>query len=176
MLESRSNQRFLEDLYRTHYAMVYQLAAHKLYRYLRVTADAADLTQEVFILTARRIEDLRQHPNPSGWLCKATHFVVMNHIRTKAQRKEQLFETLDQHGTASDDFAAADVLLSLENMLSKEDYALIHAYYIEKQSRDEICRQYGLSPSALRVRMHRLRKHLLQYFIFLVTLSIRQYI
>ena len=95
--------------------------------------------------------------------------MAMNHIHSKAQHKEQLYRSLDLHGEC-DDLLAVETDASLQNMLSPEDYALLHAYCIEERPHEELCRQYGLSDLSLRVRISRLRKFLFQNFIFLVTI------
>ena len=175
MNKRQSNEQFLESLYTENYRRVYQLIARSLYQRAGTYADAEDLTQEVFIFAAKRIESLRSHPNPAGWLSKTAHFMAMNHIHSKAQHKEQLFRSLDLHSEC-DDLLAVETDASLQNMLSPEDYALLHAYCIEERPHEELCCQYGLSDLSLRVRISRLRKFLFQNFIFLVTIVLRQYI
>ena len=175
MNKRQSNEQFLESLYKENYRRVYRLIAGCLYQRAGTYADAEDLTQEVFIFAAKRIESLRTHPNPAGWLRKTAHFMAMNHIHSKAQHKEQLFRSLDLHSEC-DDLLAVETDASLQNMLSPEDYALLHAYCIDERPHEELCCQYGLSDLSLRVRISRLRKFLFQNFIFLVTIVLRQYI
>lgn len=175
MNKRQNDEQLLESLYIAHYRTVYRLIANRLYQRAGTYADADDLTQEVFIFAAKRIDTLRAHPNPAGWLLKTAHFMAMNHIHSKAQHKEQLFHSLDLHGVCGD-LLAAETDASLQSMLSPEDYALLHAYCVEERPHEEICRQFGLSQPALRMRISRLRKFLMQNFTFLVTFLLRQYI
>ena len=64
--------------------------------------------------------------------------------------------------------ALSNMIISLEQSLSPEDYALIKAYYIDEKPIDEICADTNLTPNALRVRIHRIKKYLSAFFIFLV--------
>ena len=168
MFNTGGDVAFLEKLYTENYALVYKLAMRMLRRHSCITTDAADITQDVFILAARRIDLLKAHPNPVGWLLKTTQYVCKNHISAYTRHDEQLFATLDLHRGHDDDIAALHTRLSIEQLLSEEDYALLKAYFIEKQPTEEICRKNGLSPNQLRVRMHRLKKYLSTYFSMLV--------
>lgn len=168
MLKMNSNTSFLEKLYTENYAMVYRFITFTLNRHGGKTSDAPDLVQEVFVLAAKRIDVLRAHPNPAGWLMKTAQYMCMNYVSANARHQEQLFETLELHAEQEDAIAEVDMLVSLEQVLKPDEYALLKAYCIEKRSTEDICRETGLSPNRLRVRMHRLRKYLSPYFVFLV--------
>ena len=168
MLKMNSNTSFLEKLYTENYAMVYRFITFTLNRHGGKTSDAPDLVQEVFVLAAKRIDVLRAHPNPAGWLMKTAQYMCMNYVSANARHQEQLFETLELHAEQEDAIAEVDMLVSLEQVLKPDEYALLKAYCIEKRSTEDICRETGLSPNRLRVRMHRLRKYISPYFVFLV--------
>ena len=167
-MDHLSDLEFLERLYPEKYKDVYKLIAYKLYHGTRMSTDTADLTQEVFILAAIKIDELRSHPQPINWLYKTAHNLSRNHISMRARHKEQLFGDLSLHGGETEPTKQSDVLISLEQTLSKEDYALLKAYYIDERPIDEISSAYGMTPNALRVRIHRIRKYLSTFFSFLV--------
>lgn len=168
MLDIVNDVSFLEKLYTENYALVYKLVNRILRQYSASSSDASDIVQDVFVLAAKKIEVLRNHPNPVGWLIKTAQYVCMNHVNAYARHNEQLFETLDLHSNGEDTIAEVNTRISLEQMLKPEDYLLLKAYYIEKRPTDEICRDSGLSPNLLRVRMHRLKKYLSSIFILFV--------
>ena len=168
MLRKDSNASFLEELYIDNYRLVYKLVTRALRQYGLSTNDASDIVQDVFVLAAKRIDVLRQHPNPVGWLIKTSQYVCMNHSSTYARHNEQLFETLDLHADQEDAISEIDTTISLEQMLKPEEYSLLKAYYIDRRPTEEICRETGFTPNLLRVRMHRLKKYLSAFFIFLV--------
>ena len=168
MLNMDSDISFLERLYTDHYRLVYKLVARTLRQYGLGTNDAADIVQDVFVLAAKRIDVLRRHPNPVGWLIKTSQYVCMNYSSAYMRHNEQLFETLDLHADQADAISEIDTSVSLEQMLKPEEYALLKAYYIERRPTEEICRETGYSPNLLRVRMHRLKKYLSAFFVFIV--------
>lgn len=162
---------FLEKLYLENYDSVYRLTAYLLKRGVQTSADAADVTQEVFVIAAKKIDEVRRHPKPVGWLYKTAFNCCRNHIQACARHKNQLFGSLDLQRAEADSFPLSNLLISLEQTLSKEDYELIRAYYVDERPLEEICARTGLTPNALRVRIHRIKKSLCTFLLFLVIFS-----
>lgn len=163
-----SDLQYFEHLYLKEYKNIYKLIAYKLYQGTRMSADAADLTQEVFILAAIKIRELRSHPKPVSWLYKTAHNLCRNHVNMRVRHNEQLFADLELHGGSTDPHKHSDLLMSLEQTLREEDYALLKAYYIDERPIEEICANTGMTSNALRVRIHRIKEYLSTFFIFLV--------
>jgi len=172
----------LEQLYDEHFAMLYRLACNQLNRYTGSATDAPDMVQDVFLLAANKWPMLKEHPNPVGWLIKATYLVCMNHAEAQYRQQHKANHYKDRvlqkqpkaYGTlyteaVEDDTSAQDVLISLEQMLKPEDYEILKAYCIDKRSMEDITRETGLSAVALRVRIHRIRQEIAKIFILLVT-------
>lgn len=172
MNEPLSDPQLLEKLYTENYTIVYRLILHTLRSYIDIDSDADDLTQEVFIVAAKQIATLQSHPNPTGWLIATARNQCRNYVRALTRRNEMLSDAPELHASSVDIFAERDIQLSLQQLLRPEDYALLIAYCIKGRPVDEICREFGLSPTALRVRIHRIRKSLSTYFILLVTFAI----
>lgn len=165
---------YLEQLYTENYSLVYKLVARLLRQYGLSTNDASDIVQDVFILAAKRSDVLKQHPNPVGWLLKTAQYTCMNYVSTYSRHREQLFESLDLHADQDDAISEIDTLISLEQVLKPEEYALLKAYCLEQRSTEDICRETGISPNLLRVRMHRLKKYLSAFFVLLVIFPVFQ--
>ena len=172
----------LEQLYIDHFSLLYRLACNQLIRYTGSATDASDMVQDVFLLAAHRWPMLKEHPNPVGWLIKATHFVCMNHAeaqyRQQAKENHYKAQVLQKQPKAygplyteaiEDETSAQNVLISLEQMLKPEDYEILKAYCIDKRSMEDITHETGLSAVALRVRIHRIRQEIIKNFILLVT-------
>lgn len=168
MFNTPDDVSFLEQLYTDNYVLVYKLVMRKLRQFSLRTTNAADITQDVFIVAAEHIDVLRAHANPVGWLLKTAQNLCRNHIRNCLRHDERLYGTLDLHRCGDDGIAELDARLSIEQILGEADYALLKAYFIEKLPTEEICRNTGLSPNQLRVRMHRLKKYLSAHFVLLV--------
>lgn len=185
MSKTGSEPSCIEQLYDEHFAMLYRLACNQLYRYTGSAADAPDMVQDVFLLAASKWPVLREHPNPVGWLIKATQLICMNHAEAqyRQQTKENRYRerVLQRQPKAygplyseavEDETSAQDVLISLEQMLKQEDYEILKAYCIDKRSMQDIARETGLSAGALRVRIHRIRQEIAKILILIVTFMV----
>jgi len=168
MLKMDSDASFLEKLYTEKYSMVYKFVVHSLRDHGFPKNDAPDIVQEVFVLAAKNVDKLRNRKIPEAWLMKTAKYMCMNYASAYARHREQLFESLDLHADHEDAYSGVDTIVSLEQILKPEEYALLKAYYIERRPTEEICRETGFTPGLLRVRMHRLKKYLSAFFVFLV--------
>ena len=63
-----------------------------------------------------------------------------------------------------DEAQDVDLHLIIEQVLSDEECRLLTQYYIYGHSLEEISRTMNISYSALKVRLHRIRKKLKKYF------------
>lgn len=177
----------LEQLYILYSKQLYRLACNRLYSKTGSTTDAADIVQSVFLLAGRRWDVLKNHSNPGGWLAKATNYLCSNYAQAYNRREEKDQRSIEQliaqqpraygklyTSAADDEFAAQDVLLTLEEVLSKEDYNILKSFCLDNLSVAEISHKTGISETALRVRIHRLRRYLEKYFVILVTFLMSQ--
>ncbi|MDO5300581.1 MAG: sigma-70 family RNA polymerase sigma factor [Clostridia bacterium] len=171
MSEPISDPQFLKRLYENNQQLIYRLILYTLRTHINTVSDADDLTQEVFIVAAKQIEALKNHPNPTGWLVSTAYNLCKNHIRTVIHRNEILCDSPELHAGSDDVFAAYDIQLSMQQILKPEDYEILIEYCIQKRPSDEICDEYSLTPTTLRVRIHRLRRNLLHHLILLVTIG-----
>lgn len=76
------NNRFLEALYQSNYQKLYCLA----YRLIKSPEAADDLVHDAFCLAVFHQAELRQHPNPEGWLVLAVKNLASNEIRRAENR------------------------------------------------------------------------------------------
>ena len=179
---SDSELRDLEQLYLYYSKRLYRLAYKWLYNMTGNAADASDIVQAVFVIAARRWDEVKSHDNPGGWLVKATEYTCLNYFKAHSKRKninryniEQLLSHQPHSygklytGAADDEHSAQNMLFALEQVLSKEDYAILKAFCLDNLAVSEISLQTGLSENAIRVRIHRLRNRLKNIFVTLVT-------
>lgn len=159
-----------EQLYNEHFSTLYRLACHQLRCYTSSCTDASDIVQEVFLLAFRKWDRLREHPNPVGWLMKTTCYVCSNHARARYRQLNKESRSPDAQrlcysgslrtSQADDAYTRQDTLLSVEQLLSPDEYRLLKAYCSDRCSMETLCCLTGLSPAALRVRIHRIRRKL----------------
>lgn len=161
--------RWLKELYDAHSSTLYRLAVNRLLNFGGSVADAQDVLQDVFRLALEK--DIRSHPNPVGWLIKATENTCKNYARkhsAEAMRyvSASCYPDGDVHDiqipVASYE-SEADILMTIECCLSEEEQRIIKAYCVENRSIDEIAHSLHITPNALSVRIFRIRKRLRKF-------------
>lgn len=91
----RGDATAFEELYRRHATRLYNL----LYRMLGSQADAEDQLQEVFLQAYRKLETFRGESALSTWLYRLAHNLCLDHLRSKAGKRERVTDALDETRT-----------------------------------------------------------------------------
>lgn len=144
----------VEQIYQTHKNAVYRLAL----TYLHSTAEAEDVTQEVFIKLITGKEVL--YPGRErAWLLTATANLCKDRLRFwKRHEEEELTDHLAEQLPSPGD-SASDILAEVMALPTKER-TVIHLYYYEGFSTAEIAAIQGISQTAVTTRLARARNHL----------------
>lgn len=169
-----NTDKWMEALYNANAKRIYRIAAYLLNNSLGHAADAADIVQEVFLLAAR--SDIRNHPKPEAWLAATAKYVCSNYVRSQmrnARKQEKAGKALAKKNIhcihsytepSIDNTGVSDVMLTLKQTLSAEEYELIEAYCIENRSVEEIARATGMSANHVRVKIYRIREKIKKNF------------
>ena len=107
---NQADEAWVQKLYRYNAPKLYKVVLRRL-----EDAEAAqDIVQEAFLALIEKIELVKCHPNPVGWLMKAVHFLILQTISTNQNRVDHEVEINDQleHLTAP-----PVQILSLRDML-----------------------------------------------------------
>ena len=159
----QTDYQWLQELHEKHYVMLSRLAAKRLRESVGHTADLEDVLQEVFLLALEN--DIRRHPNPAGWLIKATINVCWNATKSnmKSIEKQRRFaqSTMEQSADRTlffvtskrDETAMVELLMFLEQTLAEDEWALLKAYFLDGIPLDELAAQMGITPNHLRVKL-----------------------
>ena len=134
-------------LYDTYAQDVYRLALS----YLRNTQDAEDICHSVFLTLVEK--DITLFPGKEkAWLLKAAANACKNHLKSfwKLNREE-----LDDRMVFTDDRDRE--LWEVVGTLPPKYRVVIHLYYYESYSQDEIARILGITRTAVQTRMQRAR-------------------
>lgn len=156
---------WLAELHQKHYDVLLRLARARLRPY---AADAEDIVQQAFLLAASK--DVRNHEAPLRWLMKTVGYLCMNHVasRSRALRKQQLCGAAAREGCNAENrsgvMAECEARMTLEQTLAEDEWLLLLRYCRQDTPLERLAAEYGLSPVALRVRIHRLRKKLKKEF------------
>ena len=134
-------------LYDTYAQDVYRLSLS----YLRNTQDAEDVCHGVFLTLVEK--DIALFPGKEkAWLLKAAANACKNHLKSfwKLNREE-----LDDRMVFTDD--GDRDLWAIVGTLPPKYRAVIHLYYYEGYTQDEIARILGITRTAVQTRMQRAR-------------------
>lgn len=148
------------------FGQLYDLYAPRIYRFIYFkissSADAEDLTADVFLKAWQYLSERREIENFGGLLYKIARNLVIDFYRQKAVKEEvidvMLLERLSDAGAAVKDLAAAsDALRIIEALrLLKEEYReVVTLRYIDGLDVSEVAEILGKSQINIRVLTHR---------------------
>ena len=140
----------------------HQAAVLKLCRgYMKGDAVAAeDLAQEVFVKVWRGLDRFRGEASAKTWIYRITVNTCLQEIRTKKRRPQVTEEPTDFAAIkAPEDDPRLHQLYLAIGTLPKID-RLVYMLMLEGQAYSEIAEVTGLTPGALRVRIHRAHQKL----------------
>ena len=168
----------LERVYIENYNMYYRLAVRLLRMYTGETDHARDVVQDAFETALEKPEQSRM--NMEKWLSNTIKYLCRNYSRTYHGRKEKLANIIRSQvmaAKAQNFEAEIDLKASLKQELSEKDYQLIWKYSVEHRSIEDIARETGMTPNAIRVRICRIKKIIFQIICCLIVIiCLRQYI
>lgn len=140
----------IAELYDRYSQDVYRLAL----TYLRRAQDAEDICHNVFLSLVEK--DISLFPGKEkAWLLKCTANACKNQLRAHWNHNIQ---QLDEHMVFED--RQDRELWAIVGNLPPKYRAVIHLYYYEGYSQDEIAGILGISRTAVQTRMQRARRML----------------
>jgi RNA polymerase sigma factor (sigma-70 family) len=134
-----------------------------LVQFVRDRALAEDLLQETFHDACRASRSLPDIGNPRAWL-----FGIARNHALRALRRQRRFQralarlVLRNEEPAAIDSEAASILSLLERTLTPEDRALVLLRHVYEFDASELAEMTGRTPAAVRQRLSRARKRLLE--------------
>jgi RNA polymerase sigma factor (sigma-70 family) len=144
------------ELVRRHVQLVYGTAL----RLVRNPQFAEDLTQEVFLLLARKAPTLVRHPTICGWLHLTARNLATKSIRSEARRRIREEEVADMEESRNE-----DALISWEELaprvdellgkLSEPDREALLLRFFQNKSAREMAEMLSLSAEAAQKRVTR---------------------
>ena len=125
----------------------------------RLTLDknyAEEIVQEAFTEAYKKVDLLRQHENPVGWLYITTKNIARSYLR-KAKRINAIIHTEEfEQPIMYED----NISYYLADNLSKEEFDIITRFYKDRQPVTEIAENLNISISACKMRLKRARDKL----------------
>jgi RNA polymerase sigma factor (sigma-70 family) len=162
--DSGSDEAFRE-LVKRHLATVYSAARRQVGQAL-----AADVTQAVFVLLARKAGSLRSNTILAAWLLTATRLV--SHSTRRAEFRRQHFEQEATQMSAINETAdVQSAWVQVQPMLddalaalSSKDRGLVAMRFFERKSHAEIATKLGVSEDTSKKRLSRAVERLRSFF------------
>jgi RNA polymerase sigma-70 factor, ECF subfamily len=146
----------------------WEILQMKLRRYRQ--DEAHDIIQETFVRALEKLRDgkLRQ-PDSLG----AFVFGICKRICFEKDRERKMESFPENYSPPSTDNPEHDTLeaeraralRSAISEMSPKEQRLLKAYFFDEQSKDDICKEFGVTPGYLRVCLHRAKKSLKRRFL-----------
>lgn len=162
----QGDQQSFEELIKRYQSFVFTIAL----RYVRNREDAEEIAQDVFVKAYRSLADFKGNARFSTWL----YTIAMNTTKTFLRKVKPPIDSLEnatiretvnaQHSGNSTDLAEQRSTHLLINqvigLLNPDDAMIITLFYKAEQSIEETGVIMGLTPNAVKVRLHRARLRL----------------
>lgn len=164
----KKDNSFIVKLYELHSAAVKKVVMIKLFS--KSIGDIEDCVQEVFAIALEKQEQLINHPNIIGWLTVTAKHTALKHNEKYTKIKavdniilETIPDALDLCEQVTEDIVFKDLMERgiLENVFSELDFEEKRLYNLKwKQNLSyfEIQKTLGISSSAVKNRILRLRQ------------------
>lgn len=147
----------IHQIIRQHSAMVYRLA----YARTGNRADAEDIYQEVFFRLFRKQPEIESAEHLRAWLIRTTINASIDLFRSAWRRRfRPLPEGYDPPAIPPQQDPRAEALQSALKCLPEKQRVVIHLFYYEDFSTEEIASLLGENPSTIRSQLSRARKKL----------------
>ncbi len=128
---------------------------------------AAEISQAVFILLARKSGKLKEGVVLTGWLFRTTRFVAARAARTEQRRRRREQEALQMHQLATPDPAWPRVAPALDEAmdnLGETDRNALLLRFFEGRNHKEVGAALGMNEEAARKRVDRALEKLRRFF------------
>ena len=160
----RSGDRSTQQHFVAYFGALVRLKAGKR---LHSTAAIEDVRQETFTRVLRLIAERRiQQPERLGaFVNSVCNNVLLEHYRSESREvpaADGLVDAIpDQTNSAYDAIAVRQMQQKVREILdelSEKNRSVLKALFLEERSKDEVCRNFGVSREHLRVLVHRAKQ------------------
>ena len=155
---TQQTETIYEEVIRRNSDMVYRLA----YSLVKTRADADDIFQEVFLRYMQNAPAFQGAEHEKAWFLRVTMNCCKNFWKSPWMRRRVALEReeMEQGGLSCelDDDSAA--LVDAVKQLSKKYRIVIHLFYYEELSIEEIAKLTNAKASTVRTRLTRARRQL----------------
>ena len=127
---------------------------------LRSSADVEDTVQAALERAWRHRARCLQPEAPEGWVARIAQREALREYRRRRELPLEEDDAPAAAGPGEDSVIASVLVEEALRRLSAGERELVHLRYMHDLSSEEIGDRLGVSPGAVRVRLHRLRRTL----------------
>ena len=153
---TQADEKWVKELYMKFSPKLFHIAKRRL----GDEDEAQNAVQDTFADLIKKIETVRNHPNPGGWLVNALKIFIARELDNQKKRSEHEITLPESYEHASSEPGYVPSLrdiLPLELTTREKDLLV---WYVEKGlSYEEISRRLGIPVLTCRTQMHRAKRH-----------------
>lgn len=112
--------------------------------------------QEMFTLAWEHRREILGKERPVGWFYKALQYKIMELLKDENKWRKLLLRYKQLYIPPAEPNASLE--FELKELVTREDFDLLHKLYWEGYSYREICQEMDLTKSALAAKVHRIKK------------------
>ena len=153
---TQADEKWVKELYMKFYPKLF----HTAKRRLGDEGEAQNAVQDTFADLIKKLETVRDHPNPEGWLVTALKNCIARELDKQKKRLEHettLPETYEHASSEPGYVPSLRDILPLE--LTPREKDLLVWYFEKGLSYEEISQRLEISILTCRTQMHRAKKH-----------------
>lgn len=156
--ETQHHEAIYEEVIRRNSDMVYRLA----YSLVKTRADADDIFQEVFLRYMQNAPAFQGAEHEKAWFLRVTMNCCKNFWKSPWTRRRVALECeeMEQGGLFCELDGDSAALVDAVKQLSKKYRIVIHLFYYEELSIEEIAKLTNAKASTVRTRLTRARRQL----------------
>ncbi|GAB4048291.1 RNA polymerase sigma factor [Spirosoma litoris] len=129
-------------------------------------ATAQDYTQDIFIKVFQKLDTFQNSSSLATWLYAITHNYCLDQIRAKRRHRscaldESLTDSLVEEADEKIDYTLMEQLIQT---LPEADQYLLYTHYQQGIDQATLARQQWISLSAVKMRLFRSRRKLLEQY------------
>ena len=154
--ETGDDQQEFVELYTKYYDTIYKYVRRKV----PDSGLAEDVTQETFCTALTKMDVLRVHPKPIGWLMKTAQNKISELYAVRPDPENETDIDYVEIGTTEDGYERSEIEMVLRTSLSEEDRLRIIRYYLDGLRIPEMAELENTTTGNVSVRIHRSMKKL----------------
>lgn len=135
-----------------------------LYQHVSDYFETEDIAQETYLTALEDWEELKEHPNPAGWLLQTAKNLCIGYHRHVFYRMESIeayhHDEIPYEEPAYELCVMEDLL---ERVYNQKELPIAKKYFLEEDNLEELSLELGVSVNSLRSRLFRMRRRMKSY-------------